>query len=517
MTFHLSLITHHLSLITHHLSPFTFHLSLITVFIGPFSRVNGEIRLRVAILSSEAVPFAKTGGLADVAGALPKALRDNGADASLILPLFEQIDRRHWGALIIDNLDVEWRDGYRVRVWHSDAAGAPTFLIDAPEYFLRNSIYGFRDDHERFAFFCRASLALLKRLGAPPDIVHLNDWPGGFAAVELRVRRSIDPFFARTRTVFSIHNLAYQGAFDPSELNRLGFGSLDRRDPFMMGSAASALKAGLIASDALSTVSHRYSLEIQTPEHGHGLEWILRARRDRLVGITNGVDYDAWNPASDKYLAAHYNIDDLEGKRICKLDLLRKFSLPENIERPIIASVSRLTPQKGFELIKESAGAILATGATFIALGSGASEYEDFFQAMRNHAPHQVGVYIGFNESLAHQIEAGADIFLMPSQYEPCGLNQMYSTRYGTVPVVRATGGLDDTVQDFDRVSGNGNGFKFGPYATGPMLEKVYEALYCYAEPEIWRRIQRNGMQVDNSWTAAAQKYLRFYDSVMRL
>ena len=473
--------------------------------------------MRVAILSSEAVPFAKTGGLADVAGALPKALRENGADASLILPLFEQIERRHIGDKIIDNLDVEWHGGYRARVWHSDAAGAPLFLIDAPEYFQRNSIYGFRDDHERFAFFCRAAMALFKRLGAPPDIVQLNDWPGGFAAVELRARRSIDSYFSRTRTVFSIHNLAYQGAFDPKDLDRLGFGTHDRRDPFLMGNAASALKAGLMTSDALSTVSRRYALEIQTPEHGHGLEWIVRARRDRLAGITNGVDYDVWNPATDKNLAAHYNADDLAGKRICKLDLLRRFGLPESLERPIIATVSRLTPQKGFDLIKEAVGSILETGATFIALGSGASEYEEFFQAMRNHAPRQVGVYVGFNEPLAHQIEAGADIFLMPSLYEPCGLNQMYSTRYGTVPVVRATGGLDDTVQDFDRVSGTGNGFKFERYAARPMLEKIHEALYCYAEPETWMKIQLNGMRVDNSWTAAAQKYLSFYHSVLNL
>ena len=473
--------------------------------------------MRVAILSSEAVPFAKTGGLADVAGALPGALRQNGADASLILPLFEQIKPQHTGNQIIDNLEVEWHGGYRARVRHSDAAGAPTFLIDAPEYFQRNSIYGFRDDHERFAFFCRAALALLKRLGPPPDIVHLNDWPGGFAAVELRVRRSIDRYFSRTRTVFSIHNLAYQGTFDPNELRRMGFGSHDRRDPFIMGSAASALRAGLLTSDALSTVSRRYAQEIQSPEHGHGLEWILRARRDRLAGITNGVDYDVWNPATDHHLAAHYDAGNLAGKRICKLDLLRGFGLPEHLDRPIIATVSRLTSQKGYDLIKEAAGAILATGAFFIALGSGAGEYEDFLQATRDHAPRQVGVYIGFNEPLAHQIEAGADIFLMPSLYEPCGLNQMYSTRYATVPVVRATGGLDDTVQDFDRVSGTGNGFKFDQYSALPMLEKIHEALYCYAEPETWTRIQLNGMRVDNSWTAAAQKYMSFYHSVMKL
>jgi starch synthase len=461
------------------------------------------------------VPFAKTGGLADVAGALPKALAAAGADVLLALPLFEQIDRRHLGEKVFDNLEVEWRGrNYRAAVWHSDAPGAPSFLIDAPEYFARPSIYGFRDDHERFAFFCRASLALLKRLGRPPDVVHLNDWPGGFAAVELRARRSYDSFYASTRTLFSIHNLAYQGAFDPGSLYDLGFDWPEQREMFTANGTALALKAGLMASDALSTVSRRYAFEIQTPEHGHGLEWILRARSDRLVGITNGVDYEVWNPATDTHLPAHYSADNLEGKRYCKLALLSRLGLPADLDTPLIATISRLTPQKGFDLIREAAGAILETGAYFVALGSGADEYEDFLQLMRDHAPRQVGVYKGFNEPLAHQIEAGADIFLMPSQYEPCGLNQMYSTRYGTVPIVRATGGLDDTVQDFDRVARAGNGFKFGPYTAAAMLEKIHEALYCYAEPETWAQIQANGMRVDNSWQAAAEKYLNLYRAV---
>jgi starch synthase len=473
--------------------------------------------LRVAILSSEAVPFAKTGGLADVAGALPKALRENGEDASLVLPLFEQVKREHLREQIIDNLDVDWRGGtYRARVWYSDSTGAPSYLLDAPEYFARNSIYGFRDDHERFAFFCRAALALFKRLGAPPDIVHVNDWPGGFAAAELRTRRRFDSFYARTRTLFSIHNLAYQGAFDPDQLWVLGFGP-EERDAFMADGAASALKAGLMTSDVLSTVSPRYAREIQQPEHGHGLEWILRARSDRLVGITNGVDYEVWNPATDPYLDAHYDADNLDGKRLCKLGLLREFSLPEDLDRPVIANITRLTAQKGYDLIKEAGPAILDTGAFFIALGSGEREYENFLQAMRDHAPRQVGVFKGFNEPLAHRIEAGADIFLMPSLFEPCGLNQMYSTRYGTVPVVRATGGLDDTVQDFDRVSGAGNGFKFGPYRAAAMLDKIYEALYCYAEPEVWRKVQSNGMRVDNSWRVAAQKYIQLYRAAAQM
>jgi starch synthase len=470
--------------------------------------------LRVAILSSEAVPFAKTGGLGDVAGALPKALRETGdVDATLVHPLYEETKRSLLRELVFDNLEVEWLGRtLRVAVFYSDAASAPAFLIDAPDYFGRPGIYGYRDDHERFAFLGRAALALFRRLGTPPDVLHLNDWPGGFAAVELlMLRRRSDPFYARTRTLFSIHNLAYQGAFEAGELRRLGFGTDEEKGYFLLNDAASALKAGLMASDTLSTVSRRYAQEIQTAEHGHGLEWLLRLRRERLVGITNGVDYDVWNPSTDPHLHAHFDADNLEGKRLCKLELLRGYGLPEDLSRPVIGSISRLTPQKGFDLIERAAGAILDTGAVFISLGSGERRYEDFFQKLRDHAPRQVGFFRGFNEAHAHQIEAGADLFLMPSLYEPCGLNQMYSMRYGTVPVVRATGGLDDTVENFDRARATGNGFKFARYDASAMLESIHEALYCYAEPDVWRTIQLNGMRADNSWQNAARRYLELY------
>src|SRR6266542_1080335 len=408
--------------------------------------------MRIAILSSEVVPFAKTGGLADVAGALLKVLVIQGIDARVIFPFYLQIDRSLVNADFIENVPVEWRGQIRpTRVYQSDAAGPPAYLIDAPEYFSQASIYGYSNDHERFAFFSRAALALVKHLDWQTDIVHGNDWPCGFAMMELRARRRYEEFFHNTKTLFSIHNLAYQGAFDPGDLWWLGFGEPPDKDDFMLKGAASALKAGLLAADALSTVSRRYSQEIQAPEYGSGLDWILRARSDRLTGITNGVDYEVWNPETDPHIAANFSADNLDGKRECKLDLLRRFGLPEELGRPIVAIISRLVPQKGYDLIKQAARGILDTGAFFIALGAGAREYEDFLQTWHDHAPHRVGIYKGYaGEPLAHQIEAGADLFLMPSLYEPCGLNQMYSMRYGTVPVVRATGGLDDTVEDFD-------------------------------------------------------------------
>ena len=475
--------------------------------------------MRVAILTSEAVPFAKTGGLADVSGALPKALTELDVDARLILPLYEQIDRRLLTDELIENVPVEWRGRvHTVRFCRSDSAGAPAYLVEAPEFFTRPNVYGYQDDHVRFAFFSRAALALLKHLDWQPDVVHGNDWPCGFAVAELRARRRYDSFFQKTKTLFSLHNVGYQGLFDAGDLWWLGFGDPPDHDDFMLDRAASALKAGIIAADALSTVSPRYAREIQTREQGHGLEWLLRARSDRLVGIANGVDYELWNPETDPHIAANFSADDLSGKRECKIDLLRRFGLPEEPERPVIAIISRLVGQKGYDLIRMISDWIVRTGSYFIALGAGAREYEDFLQRWHDSAPQQVGIYKGYaGEPLAHQIEAGADMFLMPSLYEPCGLNQMYSMRYGTVPIVRATGGLDDTVEQFDPANGTGTGFKFGPYEAGALLEKIREALYFYARPDDWQKIQLNGMLVDNSWTAAAKKYLELYQDLVKL
>lgn len=472
-------------------------------------------RMRVAVISAEAVPYSKTGGLGDVAGALPKALKNVGVDSVLITPCYLQTKGEYLWSTAIADLNVDWRGGiYPAKAFYSEANGSPTFLIDAPSYFHRDSIYGFTEDYERFAFFNHAALALLKRIGAPPDIVHLNDWHCGFAAVELASARRYDEYWRRTRTVFSIHNMAYQGGFSMGELWKLGFGSEFARNSFAFDGYASAMKAGLEVSDWLSTVSHRYSLEIQTPENGYGLEWLTRRRANRLVGITNGVDYEVWNPETDTEIPSNFNIDDLSGKRECKRSLLENFSLPVDLDRPILANITRLTAQKGIDLMMQVAASVLETGSYIVSLGSGEKRYEDFWQRLRDHAPRQVGVYRGYNESLAHKIEAGADMFMMPSKFEPCGLNQMYSLRYGTVPIVRAVGGLDDTVQNYDAVSGTGNGFKFGPYRGDRFLERIYEALFAYADQDVWRRIQRNGMSVDNSWENAARKYVELYRRV---
>lgn len=468
--------------------------------------------MRVAVLAAEAVPYSKTGGLGDVAGALPKALKQIGVDSVLITPCYLQTKGEYLWKTAFDDLQFNWRGRpVRTRVFYSEANGSPTFLIDAPEYFHRSSIYGFLEDYERFAFFNHAALRLLERIGAPPDIVHLNDWHCGFAAVEIASRRNWDAYWRNTRTVFSVHNLAYQGVFDAEELWKLGFGNESERNYFLADGAASALKAGLSASDMLSTVSRRYSYEIQTAENGYGLDWLLRQRSNRLFGIANGVDYDVWNPKTDNLLPARFNAADLSGKIECKRALLNNFLLPVNLEKPVFAMVTRLTAQKGFELIEQTVGEILSTGAYFVALGSGDKSSEDFLQRLRDYAPAQVGIYKGYNEDLAHLIEAGADIFLMPSRFEPCGLNQMYSLRYGTIPIVRAVGGLDDTVENFDAVNRTGNGFKFSEFRADKFLEKIYEALFAYNEPETWRKLQWNAMTVDNSWENAARNYVELY------
>jgi starch synthase len=463
------------------------------------------------------VPFAKTGGLGDVAGALPKALLKEGVDVCIVHPLYDTTDRGLLEELVFDNLEVDWLgERRRLRVWLSRAAGPPAFLIDEPQYFSRGRLYGERDDHYRFAFFSRAALALLGRLGAAPQVLHGNDWQTGFAVAWAWAGRMWGGYLSETKTVVSVHNLAYQGMFDPTDLWRLGYKDQEK-NVFLSNSAASALKAGLMTSDAVTTVSRRYSHEIRTPEHGHGLDWLLRQRQDRLVGITNGIDYEAWDPAHDPHLPVHFTAADISGKRECKTALLQRFGLPVEPERPVVATISRLVAQKGYDLIKAAAGQILETGAYFVALGSGEAEYEGFLQALHERAPRRVAVYRGFNESLAHQIEAGADIFLMPSLYEPCGLNQMYSMRYGTVPVVRATGGLDDTVEHWNPRTSSGTGFKFEPYTAQALADKLREAVFWYGRPEAWRRIQANGMSVDNSWEAAARRYIKIYEAVQTL
>jgi starch synthase len=480
--------------------------------------------MRVILASSEVAPYSKTGGLGDVAGALPRALSRVGCDICVVTPRYTGLGGHHGdvvshetGELILDDLRVPFAGGVKyAAVWRDWMSGAPVYFIDNPEYFGRGYIYGSGDfDAERFAFFSRAVIELAKIIGGPPDVIHCNDWQTGFIPAYLHKVYASDPFFARTATLFTIHNLAYQGIFDPNLVLKFGFGW----DVFQYGmefhGAANAMKAGIYFSTAVSTVSPKYAQEIQTPEFGVNLDGLLRQRRDSLIGILNGVDYNVWNPETDRNIAANYGIHDLSGKTECKRDLLEKYQLPVDLGKPVVAIVSRLTSQKGIDLIAQAVWRFLETGAYFILLGSGAESYVGYFQHVRDTMPAQVGVYFGYNNALAHQIEAGADIFLMPSAYEPCGLNQMYSLKYGAAPIVRGVGGLDDTIRNFEPTTGRGNGYKFYEYSGDRLIEKFYEAIMIYYDRETWRKLQLNGMREDFSWDSSAHNYMTAYRQIV--
>ena len=453
-----------------------------------------------------------------MAGALPKALSRLGHTVRVVMPRYKLDKIEASAERLPGELRVPFNFGERrVEVYVDRSGEVPVYFIDAPEYFSRAKLYGETDDPERFAFFSRAVLELAKALGEHFDVIHLNDWMTGLAAAYLKTTYAGDPAFEGTKTLFTIHNIAFHGLFKLEELPKFGLPEwLNRAEGglefYQLGSA---LKAGLVFSDAVSTVSPRYAAEIQTPEFGEKFDGLLRSRRNDLFGILNGVDYDEWNPETDKLIAANYSADDLSGKLECKRDLLRAFGLPEDPDRPLIGCISRLSDQKGFDLILSVVDRMLESGTAFVLLGSGLETYERAFQALRDARRSQVGVYLGFSNDLAHKIEAGADMFLMPSRFEPCGLNQMYSLKYGTVPIVRAAGGLDDTIENFDHSALRGNGFKFYEYDSERLLEKIQEALAVYAEPDLWRALMLNGMRGDYSWTESARHYVELYQRLV--
>ncbi|HSB10575.1 MAG TPA: glycogen synthase GlgA [Blastocatellia bacterium] len=474
--------------------------------------------MNILLAASEVVPYAKTGGLADVAGALPKALARLGHQVRVVMPRYNVEKIENNVEPLPGELAVPFNFGERrTRVFVDRSGQVPVYFIDAPEYFSRGKLYGEPDDAERFAFFSRAVLELAKALGEHLDVIHLNDWMTGLAAAYLKTVYSGDAAFEGTKTLFTIHNIAFHGLFSPEQLRSFGLpGWVYRTEGGLeFYGLSSALKAGLVFSDAISTVSPRYSHEIQTPEFGERFDGLLRARQNDLFGILNGVDYDEWDPANDKYIAANYSADDLKGKLECKRDLLRSFGLPEALDRPLIGCISRLSDQKGFDLILQIADEMLEGGAVFILLGSGNEAYERAFQTLRDARRSQVSVYLGFSNELAHKIEAGSDMFLMPSRFEPCGLNQMYSLRYGTVPIVRAAGGLDDTIEDFDRATARGNGFKFQEYRADRLLQKINEAIELYGDQNRWRTLMLNGMRADFSWDSSARRYVELYQKLV--
>jgi starch synthase len=401
----------------------------------------------------------------------------------------------------------------KTQIYVDDSGPVPVYFIDAPEYFHRPRLYGETDDPQRFAFFSRAVVEFARVSDVRYDIIHLNDWMTGLVPAYIKAVYPGDTALAAASTVFTIHNLAFQGGFNYGLLPAMGLPEWLYRteDGLEFYTSASALKSGLVFSDAITTVSPAYSKEIQTPEYGERFDGLLRSRAADLYGILNGVDYDEWSPEVDPYIAENYSSGDPSGKLECKRDLLKLFGLAEDTGAPLIGCISRLSDQKGFDLILDVIGQVLDRGVSLALLGSGADSYERAFQALKDSRPSQVGVYLGYSNEIAHKIEAGADMFLMPSRFEPCGLNQMYSLKYGTVPIVRAAGGLDDTIENFDRTTGRGNGFKFAEYSPGRLLEKIYEALLTFADRRLWNTLVMNGMASDFSWNRSAERYIEVY------
>ena len=464
---------------------------------------------RVLMVSSEVAPFAKTGGLADVVGSLPAVLRSCGEEVAVVLPRYGSIDlktaRRVW-----DHLPVYFGpDSYPVSIYQAPAE-FPVYLVDCPPLYDRKGLYGesgldYPDNHIRFAVFCRAALGVARNLFRT-DIFHCHDWQTGLVPAYLRTTFATDPTFLGCRTLFTIHNLGYQGLFPKTALAEVALDpSVYRPDGMEFFGRVSYIKAGIEFADALSTVSPTYAREILTPELGFGLDARLRERANVLTGILNGVDYTEWSPQTDPHIPAHYSTEDLAGKAICKRKLLEEFGLPpEAMDRPLLGIVSRFTPQKGTDILAEIAAQIVAEDVYLVALGTGDPEYEEFFMRMQAEHPGRIAAHIGFDEGMAHRIEAGADIFLMPSRYEPCGLNQIYSLHYGTVPVVRATGGLDDTIEE-------GTGFKFADYSGQAFLEAIRAAVRAFADREGWQEMMRRGMRKDFSWKPSAAAYSALY------
>jgi starch synthase len=461
------------------------------------------------MVSSEAQPFAKTGGLADVVGALPGALRESGDEVAVVVPRYGSIDLKR-ARRVYDGIAVYLGPTrYDIAIYQATAE-FPYYLVDCPPLFDRKGFYGelgmdYPDNHIRFAVFARAALAVARVLYRT-DIFHCHDWQAGLVPALLRSSFSTDPTYLGVKTLFTIHNLGYQGLFPKSAMAEAALDpAIYRPDGLEFFGQISYIKGGIAFADALNTVSPTYAREIQTPEYGFGLDGALRARAGVLSGILNGVDYQQWSPELDVHLPARYSADDLSGKSFCKQQLLEEFGLPKSaMDRPLIGIVSRFTRQKGADLIAEVAGQIVADDLYLVALGSGETEYEAFFRQMAAQHPSRIAVRIGFDNGLAHRIEAGSDMFLMPSRYEPCGLNQIYSLRYGTVPVVRATGGLDDTIEE-------GTGFKFGDYSGQALMGAVRAAAGAFSDRDAWQEIMRRGMAKDFSWRASATLYSALY------
>jgi starch synthase len=477
--------------------------------------------MRICLVSAEVAPFAKTGGLGDVAAALARYLAKHGHDVRLFLPLYGRIEtdgRAFTPVSFLQSVPISMGDRtFSFSVFSSPLpkSNLPVYFIACPPLYGRQAIYAQDgDEHLRFAFFSRAAIECCQRMAFAPHVFHVNDWHTSLVPIYLKTLYAWDRLFADTKTVLTLHNLAYQGGFPAERIREVGladYASLLHQEELRAG-RFSFMTTGLLYADAITAVSETYAREILTPEHGFGLDPLLRARADHVFGIVNGVDYDEWSPEKDALLPATYSASDLSGKAICRRALLSRFGLDPDDRTPVVGVVSRLTAQKGLELAFDVLPRRLARGEMrLVVLGAGAQNLVDFFSRLRTTFLGRAAFHEGYSEELAHWIEAGADMFLMPSRFEPCGLNQMYSLRYGTPPIVRRTGGLADTVRQFNPGTGEGTGFVFDHFTSTGLAWALDSALDAFRDRAAWRRLQLNGRAQDFSWDRQIQKYVALY------
>ncbi len=475
--------------------------------------------MRIAFCSSEMASLAKVGGLADVTESLPKALAGLGEDVWVFLPLYKQIWEKRGSELEDTGVALSiWMDGEerKAGIWKTAVHGVPVYLVDYREYFYRDHPYGtpegdYPDNPYRFAFFSRAVLDAVKALSLRVDVIHCNDWETALVPVYLEHHYRSDPDFEGVGTVFTIHNLAYQGVFQKEVLPSIGLDwSLFHMEALEYYGNVNYLKGGIIFSQVVSTVSPTYAREIQTERFGYGLDGVLRKKSDRLFGVINGIDYEEWDPASDPKIYVNYDKEHLEAKYENKVRLREEKGL-ETVDAPLAGMVGRLVEQKGVDLVHAVVGDMVSMGIQLIILGSGEKRYHDVLLELQDRYRSMVSINIGYSDVLASRIYAGCDLLLMPSRYEPCGLGQMIALRYGTIPVVRATGGLADTIQEYDPTTGEGNGFVFKAFKPGEFLAAIQRAHRVYGDRGRWRTLVKRAMECDFSWGASAKRYLELY------
>lgn len=472
--------------------------------------------MKVCFIAAEAAPFVKVGGLGDVIGSLPKALRELGVDARVILPLYSSINRERFGLKYkaYQFVDLGWRHSY-CGIFETEVDGVPCYFVDNEQYFNRDSIYGQADDGERFAFFSKAALEILPALDFKPDVVNVNDWHTALSVIYLDVLKSSEAeFYKDMKSVLSIHNIEFQGRFNPYEMGNL-FGLENKYfDALIYNGDVNLLKGAIQLADRVNTVSETYAREILDPYFSYGLDKILTVEQGKLRGILNGIDVDKFNPKTDPMIPVNYDLKTFEDKVQNKLAFQKEMDLEVNADIPLIGMVTRLTHQKGIDLILQASEEILKTGAQLVILGTGEAHYESALRSLEHYRHDRVRSILLFSNEMSAKIYAASDLFLMPSKTEPCGLSQLISMRYGTVPVVHRVGGLRDTVIPFTGVEGNG--FTFESFQAGDMMDAIYRAVTCfYQSPDEWKQIIKNNLQKDVSWEQSAKKYLDLYHEVV--